>query len=271
MKLGLIGRGAIAELMLTTLDEQLDRPLRGVVCLCRPGAAARDGHGRASVKCGTMTIVESAEELLAAKPDVVVEAASHDAVRAYGETVLGHGIDLVLSSVGALADDDLHARMRAAAERSGARLHLPGGAMGGIDILAAARLSGIDEVIYTSRKPPLAWRGTPAERMLNLDGLRSETIFYEGSARAAARDYPKNANVAAIIAIAGSGFDRTQVRLVADPSASGNVHEVNVRARCADISFRITGRASPANPKTSLSAGYSIARAVLNRMAAEVI
>jgi aspartate dehydrogenase len=95
--------------------------------------------------------------------------------------------------------------------------------------------------------------------------------FYEGPARAAARDYPKNANVAAAVALAGVGFERTRVRLIADPGAAGNCHEIVMRSACADAIVSINGRASPANPKTSLTTGYSPARVVLNQTAVEVI
>ena len=151
------------------------------------------------------------------------------------------------------------------------QLFLPSGAVGGVDILAAARLSGIEDVVYTSRKPPRAWCGTPAERLLDLDALMGEAMFFEGTARAAARDYPQNANVAATVALAGAGFERTKVRLIADPHVQRNVHEVSVRSSCADFHVRIEGKPSPTNPKTSLPTAFSIARLVLNRVATQVI
>ena len=116
---------------------------------------------------------------------MVIECAGHSAVREHGPAVLAAGFDLAVISIGALSDEVLHTELLQRARDAGARLFLPPGAVGGIDILAAARLSGIRDVVYTSRKPPQAWRGTPAEQLLDLDALTSEALFFEGTARAA--------------------------------------------------------------------------------------
>jgi aspartate dehydrogenase len=209
--------------------------------------------------------------LLADAPDAVAECAGHAAVRQYGEAVLAASRDLVVISIGALADDTLRATLLSSAQQHGARLVLPSGAVGGLDALGAARLSGLQTVTYTGRKPPKAWRGTPAERLLDLDALSAPAIFFEGTARQAATDYPQNANVAAAVALAGLGFDATKVRLIADPKAARNVHEISVRAGCGDFDLQLEGRPSPLNPKTSLMAGFSVAREILNRTGALVI
>lgn len=163
-----------------------------------------------------------------------------------------------------MADPQTEAALTKAATAGGTQMRLVAGAVGGIDMLAAARLSGLTEVTYTSRKPPAAWRGTPAEKILPLSTLASESTFYEGSARQAAQDYPKNANVAATVALAGLGFEDTQVRMIADPSASGNIHEVSVRSGALDFTIRLEGKPLPGNPKTSASTVFSVAREVLN-------
>lgn len=272
--LGLIGAGGMAGTLLAALAEGLPAPLDRLSALVRPknetaAQALLDGPGAAVAASRAVRV--TLEAFLNDAPEVVVECAGHAAVREYGAAVLESGRDLIIVSIGALADDTLRTRLEAAARASGARLILPAGAVGGIDALAAARLSGLDEVIYTGRKPPGAWRGTPAERLLDLDALTEPATFYEGTAREAARDYPQNANVAATVALAGAGFDATRVRLVADPGVARNVHEISVRSTCADFTVRLEGRASPGNPKTSLTAGFSVAREVLNRIASTII
>jgi aspartate dehydrogenase len=273
-RLGVIGCGGIADVVLTTLAKELPTPLAQVSVLVPPQFVAQAQAlldkvgGKAAQKRSVHSEVAS---LLADKPDVVAECASHVAVRDYGEAILKVGCDLVVISIGSLSDEGLYGRLVAAAKSSGARLVLPAGAIGGIDALAAARLSGLESVVYTGRKPPKAWKGTPAETLLALDTLAKPTVFFEGSARKAASDYPFNANVAATLAIAGIGLDDTQVRLVADPSISRNVHEFAVSSACGDFTMKLEGRPSPANPKTSLMAGYSVARELINRASPMVI
>jgi aspartate dehydrogenase len=268
VNLGLIGYGAIATLTLETLARALPEPLVSIVCCAKPEGVARARALLASFGdrgASRRHVVTTLDALLAARPDLVAEAAGQEAVRAHGAEVLAGGCDLVVTSVGALADEDLHARLRQAANEGGARLIISPGAIGAIDMLSAARLAGLDEVIYTSRKPPGAWRGTPAESLIALDTIAAPTVFYDGPARAAARDYPQNANVAATVALAGLGFERTRVRLIADPATRRNVHELKVRSACADMTFQIEGHPIPGNPKTSMTTGYSLARIILDR------
>jgi len=271
-RLGLIGAGGMAATVLEALAAGLPVPLEHLAILTRPGGEARaEALLRAHPVARDATVHATLDPFLAAAPAVVAECAGHAAVRAYGAPILRSGCDLVVISVGALADPALHAALEEAAQWGGAQLILPPGAVGGLDALGAARLSGLEAVTYVGRKPPGAWRGTAAEESLDLRTLREATVFFQGNAREAAQRFPQNANVAAAVALAGLGFERTAVQLVADPTVTRNEHEVAVRSACADFTIRLAGRPSPANPKTSLSAGYSVARALLNRVARTVI
>lgn len=273
MKLAIIGNGAIAGQMLQALGGSAHAAeISSVVCLCRaPSLEKARTLFAGSAFERRFRVVTSVEDLITEKPDLTVEVAGHESVAAYGETVLAEGIDLIICSVGALSNAGLHERLLAAARSGGAKMHLPAGAIGAVDLLSALRLAGLSEVTYTSRKPPSAWIETPAEAGLDLAGLREAAVFFEGDAGTAARDYPKNANVAATIALAGLGFERTKVRLIADPAAAGNVHRIDVKATAADFTIEILGKPSAANPRTSVGTGLSVARLVLNKIACEVI
>jgi aspartate dehydrogenase len=117
----------------------------------------------------------------------------------------------------------------------------------------------------------LAWRGSLAEKVVDLAALAKPAVLYRGSAREAALLYPQNANVAAAIAIAGLGFERTEVELVADPAAPGNAHEIEVEGAAGRFAIELQGKPSRTNPKTSALAALSVARAIRNEQAAIVI
>ena len=198
-------------------------------------------------------------DLIEHHPGVVAEAAGHEALITHGAAILGAGRDLIITSVGALADPRLSGTLDRAAALSGARYDLCPGAIGGLDILDAARRSGLTSLLYTSRKPLEGWRGTHAEKLVMLDELAEPTQFFEGSAREAALLFPQNANVAATIALRGLGLDDTRTRLVADPAITRNIHEISIRSACVDVDMRIVGVPSPDNPKTSLTTGFALA------------
>jgi len=211
-------------------------------------------------------------ELLDSAPDIVVECAGHAALDAYGEQVLRAGHDLLLVSAGALADAALQERLIRAASEGGSQMLLASGAVGGIDMLGAARLAGLSRVHYRSRKPPSAWRGTAAADCLDLEAMGpSPKVFFSGTGRMAALAYPQNANAAATVCLAGLGLDDTQVELIADPGVGGPVHEIEAEGAAGRFSMRFEGQAAAANPKTSVATAFSLARVLLNRRTAMVV
>lgn len=277
--LGLIGFGNIARTLVGVLEEALPGPLGTLAVLVRPDSSRETCRGVTAALapglCRSGSVHVSLDAFVGAlgrgERALVVECAGHDAVRTLVPGTLAAGLETVVVSVGALGDEALRHRLRGAATTGRTRLVVPSGAIGALDVVAALRRSGIESVRYRGRKPPTAWRGTPAETVLDLSAIDAPTTFYEGSARDAVRDYPANANVAAALSLAGIGFDATSVTLIADPALACNVHEFDVRAAAGNVSLRIEGRPSPDNPKTSLPTVYSVAREVLNRVGPIVV
>lgn len=219
--------------------------------------------------CGTDVLVtNNSEDFLACLPDIVIEAAGHDAARTLGAAILATGRDLYLLSVGVLADKATADKLTKASRDGGGRIFIPAGALAGFDGLMALHASGLRSVKYTSKKPAFAWSGTPGAKMFDLCEIKKETIIFQGSARDAARLYPKNANLAAAVAVAGIGLDATSVTLIADPTLMENVGEIEAEGNLGALFIRVSGEADSSNPKTSAIVGASVISALANQTAA---
>src|SRR5258707_169007 len=127
-----------------------------------------------------------------------------------------------------------------------------GAGTGARDILGAAAIGGLDEVVVTVRKDAAGWRGTAAVESHDLDRLAGPVVLYEGPVREGARRYPQNVNIAAAVALAGIGLDRTRLVIIVDPAIT--THQVEIAARGAFGSFRFAEDVIPSaeNPKTGL-------------------
>ncbi|MFK7764733.1 MAG: aspartate dehydrogenase [Roseobacter sp.] len=256
-KIALIGYGAIAQAVCAALKPEDDVAIHQV--LVRPDARAAT---QARLPLGIASI--SSLDAVTADTDLVLECAGHGAVRQFGSDCLTRGIDFGIVSVGALADSKTQDALTKVARNAGRKLIIVPGAIGGIDALAAAS-QVLDDVRYTACKPPMSWTGSPAEKTHALDRIDQPTVLFEGTARAAALSFPKNANVVATVALAGIGFEDTQVTLMADPAATGNSHHVQASGALCAFDYKNQGKALAANPKTSALTALSVLRSLKHR------
>lgn len=253
MRIAILGAGTIARLV---LEHARKGALPGVeVC----GIAGRTSRGADLAAEFGVRFTMSLDQLLASKPEAVLEAASHDAVRAHLVRMLSAGVSVIVLSAGALADDRLREDAEAAARKTGATLYVPSGGIGGQDALKAACAAGVDEVAIRVAKPPAAWRKIPYVEALgiDLDRLAGAVTLFSGSAREGVPHFPQNVNIAAVLSLAGIGFDRTLLQVVADPRLAYNTHTIRVSGNAGRFTIELENVPSPQNPKTAWLACYS--------------
>ncbi len=256
LKIALIGYGAISQMLFDIFRDK--KPAIDIV-----GVLVRPGRTKATQKQvgRKVAVVETLSALLKLRPDVVVEAASQQAVRDWGEAILKKGVDFMVIATGAYGDAKLWKKHVSAAARSGARLRLPSGAIAGLDGLLAMRHDGLNRVKYVSIKPPHAWSGTPAETDFDLPSIKEPTVIFRGTPADAGRLYPKNANLAVTVALCGAGLDRTEIELVADPTLppGTNASRLEVSGDSGELKMERLGRAMPDNPKTGVLTALTMA------------
>ena len=255
MRVAIIGGGTIARLFLEHIRRGELGDVRVVAIVGRGGPS----RGHELAQDYGVAFVTCAEDLFAHRPDVVVEAASHAAVREFGGALLAKGISVIVLSAGALCDDRLRAELEQSALASGALLYVPSGGIGGLDALKAACVAGVDHVEITVSKPSAAWHGIPYVEKLqvDLDALRAPFVLFEGSAREGVPHFPANVNIAAVLSMAGIGFDRTRLKVIADPTITRNTHQIAITGKTGTISIRLENVPAPENPKTAWLACYS--------------
>lgn len=258
VRVGLIGYGAIGRVVGEALRA-------GAIPGCRLSAI---------LDLSSPDVPERVDDLdaLLATSDVVVEAAGHAALAAYGPAVRAAGRDLYVVSVGALVDDDLRDRLFAPGP---GRVLLASGAVGGFDALRAAdRLDPLRCVTVITTKPAAVliepeWMDPSMIQRLE---RRTERIeVFRGTAREAARRFPRSVNVTATVALATVGLDTTTVRVIADPHTEHVEHVVEAHGAAGSYVFAFRNNRSPGNPRTSAITPYAVLRALADRTATVVV
>ncbi|MBO6814780.1 MAG: aspartate dehydrogenase [Rhizobiaceae bacterium] len=263
INIALVGHGAIAGYVVDRILPVYGINIAALVC-------REESFEQARRFADNRFPVFTSIEKLDPAPGLLVDCAGHSGLQCHAPAALENGIDVISISTGALADVSLAEKLEDCAKRGNSRIRFLSGAVGGIDALTAASVGEIDRVVYTGRKPPAGWQGSPAEDHFDLETLSEAKVHFEGTAREAARLYPKNANVAATLALASIGLDAVQVRLIADPSVERNTHEIEAVGDFGRLSVVIEGNPLPGNPKSSGLAAMSIVGALkqyLNRLA----
>jgi aspartate dehydrogenase len=259
LRVAIAGFGAIG----LKVAQALDAGIPG----CTLAAIAVRDRNSAEPRLATLKravpIVDIAE--LEPLADLVVECAPAALLSAIATPFLAAGKRVILLSVGALLTQP---QLIDLAREQGGRLIVPSGALLGLDAVSAAAEGTIHAVRMITRKPPASLAGAPylSAHGIDIADLASPLRIFEGSAREAATGFPANLNVAAALALAGIGPDRTRIEIWADPTLARNVHRIEVEAEAASFSMMIENVPSE-NPKTGRLTALSVI-SCLRRMAA---
>jgi aspartate dehydrogenase len=250
-RVAIAGFGAIGKVVAEHLD-------RGIDGLSLAAVSARDTARAARAMAG---FARPAPVLPLARlweaADIVVECAPAALLRDIAEPGLAAGRTLVVLSCGALLDNfDLVELAR----RHTGRILVPTGALLGLDAVQAAAVGEISRVHMITRKPPNGLAGAPylVENGIAVDRLDAAKQVFTGTAREAARGFPANVNVAAALALAGIGPDRTTIEIWADPAVDRNIHRIEVEADAARLSLQVENVPSAENPRTGRLTALSV-------------
>jgi aspartate dehydrogenase len=262
LRVGLIGFGAIGRRLAEAIAAgEAGRCELSAVLVRHPERIAD-----AATQLGCL-VTGDPGDFLATSFDLVVEVAGHDALKAYAEDTLRQGKDLLLISIGALADAHFEERLHRAAHDYGRRVYLATGAIAGLDAISAGAVGGLHAVTHSVRKPPAGL--LPAAEVEAAQASGVARVLYEGPAREAALRFPENVNVAAAVSLAGLGLDKTTVRVVADPTVARNTHEIEVRGEFGELKI-VLQNIPTENPKTGRLTAMSMIKALRN-LTAEVV
>ena len=246
--IGLLGCGAIGRALALAVDEGIVGGAKLVALFDQDSRNARNLLQRLS---SSPKATASFDDFMATEGlSLVVEAASQEAVRQHGAAVIAGGKHLLIMSTGSLLDAHLFSELSDLTRQTGCRIFVPSGAVGGIDAIRASR-DTLEEVVLTTRKPPQSLMDTASTDGNTLKDIASATVVFEGNALEAVKRFPFNINVAATLSLAGIGPEKTKVRIIADPNAKGNIHEVYAAGKSGVMRFIMENVPHPDNPMTS--------------------
>lgn len=261
MTLAIAGLGAIGMKVATTVD-------RGELSGIRLTAVSARDRARAEARVAGLAVPPAVVALaeLAGLADIVVECAPAEVFAEVAGPAVEQGRIFLPLSAGALLDRmDLVERGRV----TGARIIVPTGALIGLDAVRAMAEGEIARVVLETRKPPAGLAGAPhlLENHIDIGNLTAPRRVFHGSAREAARGFPANVNVAAALALAGIGPDRTEVEVWADPAIDRNIQSVTIASDCGEATMTLRNIPSAGNPRTGRIVANSVL-ATLRRLTA---
>ena len=241
MKVGIIGCGAIANIITTSIVPE-DNDIEIAYFFDKDIERAENLASFA----GGVAVLNFDD--LVDNVDLVLECASPTSVKQLAHKVLKKGKDMIVMSIGAFMDTEFYDEVLKIAKDNGAKIHLPSGAVVGLDGIKAVAKFGLKEVSLVTRKSP---------KSLGKE-IDEEEVLFEGKASQAVKEFPLNINVAATISMACNRD--IDVKIIVDPKVNRNVHEITAKGDFGEFKTTTMNYPCAANPKTSMLAALSAIR-----------
>ena len=264
----LLGFGAIGRQLVTLFD-----PSEFEVSAFVRDAAPH--HERGTL--GVSLYDDNLAELIDAH-DIVVECAGVPAAKEHGPAVIASGKDLVLTSVGALADPDARRALLAGP----GKVHVTSGAIGGFDLWAALAESNAADTVKirtTKNAEALIQDWMNDDERAELENATEPFVLFSGRPADAIAKFPGNVNVSIALAWATRGrgasddellersLERVTVELVASPKLVGTRHDIEVSGSAGTFTLVSESGPNPVNPKTSAITALSVAHTLRHALA----
>jgi aspartate dehydrogenase len=257
---GLLGYGAIG----SEVAEAIDRGVAGRTVLRSILCRDLDKHAADVKHHSGVIFTNDPQKFFDSPAQIYIEAAGQDVLREYGPRILEFGCDLIITSIGAFTNDAFFNQMVDTADKYDSRMLLASGALPAVDWMSAAAPSGVESISITQIKPVKSWIHTPASELVNLHTLAESTCFFEGTAREAARMFPKSSNITAMLALATIGLDHTRVKLFADPINPQMKTIVEFKSKVGHLTVECQGIPTQKNPSTGANVPLSVIKALRN-------
>lgn len=250
-KVGLIGSGSLGSIIANSILKDLTEDYELI------GILSSKIENAKKLARGNSKAYSDLDEMIDDKPDYIIEAATVDVVKDCSIKILDNGINLIILSTGAFADNVFYNEVEKIAKKRNCRVHLASGAVGGFDVLNSAVLMGDSSVKIITDKSPNSLNGAPFLNGRKLSEENVEEIF-NGTAKEAIEAFPKNINVAVATGLVSVGVNNTNVVIRSVPGMLNNSHNIILEGDSVKVSVKIDSTPSIDNPKSSSLAAWSV-------------
>jgi len=256
MNVGLIGFGAISQNIYKYFVNNQNSNINFKTILVR--------NIKNYAKYDLNIITDNPEQFFNKNLDYVIECAGHESVFSFGAKVLKNKSNLMITSTGALTNDNLFSNLLLLSKKYNKKIIIPSAGIGALDMLSASSIGVLKEVNMVIRKNTEAWIGTVAENKFDLTTYNDNLILFTGTVREGAKLYPQNVNISASVALAGIGLDKTNLKIISDSSINTHIISINAKGDFGEFNFEENVIPSEENEKTGKIVSLAIIKTLKN-------